>query len=64
MEKRKGWGTEYSTELRNGEWEYGRFGSDGKLSANVKYEACFQCHKPKAKDDFVFSLPQLLKSPR
>ena len=64
MEKRTGWGTEYPADLRNGEWEYGRFGPDGKLSANVNYNACFQCHKPKSSQDFVFSLPQLLKVAR
>ena len=51
-------------DLRNGEWEYGRFGPDGKLSANVNYNACFQCHKPKTESDFVFTLPQLLKFAR
>src|SRR5262245_21066561 len=62
MEKRTGWGSEYPADLRNGEWEYARFGPDGKLSANVKYDACFQCHKPKSDDDFVFSYPQLVKA--
>ena len=64
MEKRTGWGTEYPADLRNGEWEYGRFGPDGKPSANVNYNACFQCHKPKTELDFVFTLPQLLKFAR
>jgi Cytochrome P460 len=64
MEKRAGWGTEYPEELRNGEWEYARFGSEGKPSANVNYTACFQCHKPKAELDFVFSYAQLLKHAR
>jgi len=62
MEKRTGWGAEYPSELRNGEWEYGRFGPDGKASENVNYNACFQCHKPKAGQDFVFSYPQILKA--
>ena len=64
MEKRTGWGTEYPAELRNGEWEYGRFGSDGKLTPNVNYTACFQCHKPKAEQDFVFTYTELLKQAR
>jgi len=64
MEKRTGWGSEYPPEIRNGEWEYGRFGPEGKLSANVNYTGCFQCHKPKAEQDFVFSLSQLLKQAR
>jgi hypothetical protein len=60
MEKRAGWGAEYPSELRNGEWEYARFGADGSPSTNVKYDACFQCHKPKADQDFVFSHHQLV----
>ena len=64
MEKRTGWGAEYPPELRNGEWEYGRFGPDGKLTPNVNYNACFQCHKPKSGDDFVFTLSNLMKAVR
>src|SRR5262245_20272749 len=60
MEKRTGWRAEYPSELRNGEWEYARFGADGSPSPNVKYDACFQCHKPKAGQDFVFSHHQLI----
>jgi hypothetical protein len=62
MEKRTGWGAEYPSDLRNGEWEYARFGADGAPSQNVKYDACFQCHKPKADQDFVFSYQQLVKA--
>ena len=62
MEKRTGWGAEYPSDLRNGEWEYARFGADGTPSPSVKYDACFQCHKPKADQDFVFSLHQLVKA--
>ncbi len=64
MEKRTGWGAEYPAELRNAEWEYGRFGPTGALSPNVNYNACFQCHKPKSEQDFVFSHSQLMKAAR
>ena len=64
MEKRTGWGAEYPDALRNGEWEYGRFGADGTLTTTANYKACFECHKPKADQDFVFSMPQLLKAAR
>ena len=64
MEKRTGWGTEYPDALRNGEWEYGRFSADGTLTTTANYKACFECHKPKSNEDFVFSLPQLLKAAR
>lgn len=62
MEKRTGWGAEYPADLRNGEWEYARFGPDGAPSPNVNYNACFQCHKPKNGQDYVFSYPQLVKA--
>jgi plastocyanin len=56
MEKRQGWGTEYPADLRNGDWEYAVFGPDGKLNDKANYKACFQCHKPHEKQDFVISL--------
>jgi len=59
MEKRAGWGTEYPPELRNGEWEYAAFSPDGKLNDKANYTACFQCHKPHEKQDFVISLAKL-----
>jgi hypothetical protein len=55
MEKRAGWGTEYPDDLRNGEWEYAAFSLDGKLNTRANYKACFQCHKPHEKLDFVIS---------
>jgi hypothetical protein len=57
-------GAEYSDALRNGEWEYATFEANGTLRTSSNLKACFECHKPKASDDFVFSLPQLLKVPR
>ena len=64
MEKRTGWGAEYAPDLRNGDWEYARFRPDGTLGANVNYNACFQCHKPKGDQDFVFTYSQLVKAAR
>ena len=64
MEKRAGWGAEYPVELRNGEWEYAIFNPDGKLRTNANFNACFQCHKPKSDQDFVFTQTQLLKAAR
>ncbi|MBI4634894.1 MAG: cytochrome P460 family protein [Candidatus Rokubacteria bacterium] len=59
MEKRQGWGAEYPADLRNGEWEYAAFSPDGKLNEKANYKACFQCHKPHEKQDFVISLAKL-----
>lgn len=55
MEKRAGWGAEYPEELRNGDWEYAAFTADGKLNEKANYKACFECHKPHAKQDYVMS---------
>jgi plastocyanin len=59
MEKRTGWGTEYPEELRNGEWEYSSFTPDGRFNDKANFKACFACHKPHAKQDFVISLAKL-----
>ena len=64
MEKRTGWGAEYPDELRNGEWEYSIFNPDGVFRTGANIKACFECHKPKSSEDFIFSMPQLLKAAR
>ncbi len=62
MEKRPGWGAEYPEELRNGEWEYARFLADGSRDPKANIKGCFECHKPEAQRDFVFTLTELLKA--
>lgn len=59
MEKRKGWGAEYANDIRNGEWEYQAFLPNRQVNAKANLTACFQCHKPHEKQDFVISLAQL-----
>jgi plastocyanin len=59
MQKRTGWGTEYPPELRNGEWEYSAFAPDGRFNPKPNYKACFECHKPHEKMDYVISLAKL-----
>jgi len=59
MEKRSGWGAEYPPETRNGEWEYQAFTADRKVNDKAKLAACFQCHKPHASQDFVFSYEKM-----
>jgi len=56
MEKKAGYGTEYPPELRNGDWEYAVFNGEGKLNDKANYKACFECHKPHEKMDYVISL--------
>ena len=59
MEKRSGWGAEYPDNVRNGEWEYQAFTSDRKVNEKANLTACFNCHKPLDKQDFVFSYEKL-----
>jgi len=64
MEKRAGWGTEYSASIRNGDWEYQAFKADGSVNDKAKLTACFTCHKPLEKQDFVFSMDKMRAAAR
>ena len=59
MEKRAGWGAEVPEEIRNGDWLYQAFTTDKKPNEKANLAACFQCHKPLDKQDFVFSYDRL-----
>ena len=59
MEKRAGWGAEYPPEIRNGNWEYQAFTAAKAVNDKANLTACFQCHKPLDKQDFVFSYDKL-----
>jgi plastocyanin len=62
MEKGAGFGADYPADWpRNGEWEYAAFTPDGRpnAKANANNKACFTCHLPHAKQDFVISLAKL-----
>jgi plastocyanin len=62
MEKQRGWGADYPSDWpRNGEWEYAVFTADGQPNpkGNANNKACFTCHLPHAKQDFVISLAKL-----
>ena len=59
MEKRAGWGAEYADDMRNGEWEYQAFKADKTVNDKANLKACFTCHKPLDKQDFVFSIDKL-----
>ena len=59
MEKGAGWGKEYPDNLRNGEWEYQAFRADKTANPTANLTACFNCHKPQATQDFVFSYDNL-----
>jgi Cytochrome P460 len=59
MAKRAGWGSEYSEEKRNGEWEYQVFRADKTPNPTADLNGCFGCHKPQDKQDFVFTYDKL-----
>ena len=59
MEKRSGWGAEYPDNVRNGEWEYQAFTGERKINEKANLTACFNCHKPLDKQDFVFTYDKL-----
>ena len=55
MEKRAGWGAAYPENVRNGDWEYQAFRADKTANPNANLAACFNCHRPQASQDFVFT---------
>jgi plastocyanin len=62
MAKQSGWGADYPADWpRNGEWEYAAFTAEGapNAKANANNKACFTCHLPHEKQDFVISLAKL-----
>ena len=59
MEKRTGWGAEYADDMRNGEWEYQAFTPAKAVNDKANLKACFTCHKPLDKQDFVFSFDKM-----
>ena len=59
MEKRTGWGAEYPDNVRNGDWEYQAFKADKSPNTAANLTACFNCHKPLDKQDFVFLYDKL-----
>ena len=59
MEKRAGWGADVPDDIRNGDWLYQAFTADKKPNEKANLVACFQCHKPLDKQDFVFSYDRL-----
>lgn len=59
MEKQAGWGSEYPEAKRNGEWEYQVFRADKTPNTNANLDSCFNCHKPQASNDFVYTYDKM-----
>jgi len=60
MQREKGWGTEYPEAIRNGNWEYAAFNTDGSVS-DKDLISCVACHAPLGKTNFLFSYEHLKK---
>ena len=55
MEKQAGWGNDVPEEIRNGDWQYQAFTTAREPNPKAVLSACFKCHKPLDKEDFLFS---------
>jgi hypothetical protein len=65
QEKEKGWGAEYPPEKRNGEWEYAIFDPKGTPKADMKYDACFSCHKQaRESSDYTYTFAYVVAHPK
>jgi plastocyanin len=59
MQKGQGYGADIPAEIRNGDWIYQSFTPDGKVNDKANLTACFQCHLPFAKDDYLTNMAKL-----
>lgn len=59
MQKKKGFGDDIPASLRNGDWIYQSFSPDGQVNDKANLTACYQCHLPFAKDDYLTNLAKL-----
>jgi hypothetical protein len=58
MEKRTGWGSQYSPEERTGEWEFQAFTPDREVG-EADIGRCMSCHANQERDDYINSMDQL-----
>ena len=59
MQKKAGWGADIPAAIRNGDWIYQSFLPDGKVNDKANLTACYQCHLPFSKDDFLTNMAKL-----
>jgi plastocyanin len=59
MQKKAGWGADIPEAIRNGDWVYQSFAPDGKANDKANLTACYQCHLPFAKDDYLTNMAKL-----
>jgi plastocyanin len=59
MQKKAGWGADIPELVRNGDWIYQSFTPDGKVNDKANLTACYQCHLPFAKEDYLTNMAKL-----
>ena len=59
QQKKKGHGDDIPASIRNGDWQYQSFSPDGKVNEKANLTACYQCHLPFARDEFLTNLAKL-----
>jgi plastocyanin len=59
QQKKAGFGADVPEAIRNGDWMYQSFTPDGKPNDKANLTACYQCHLPFAKDEYLTNLAKL-----
>jgi cytochrome c553 len=59
MAREAGWGRDIPEMLRNEDWNYAVFTTEGKHRPGVNQAECLACHKPLDKVSYTFTLKQL-----
>lgn len=59
QQKKRGFGDDIPASIRNGDWQYQSFAPDGKVNEKANLTACYQCHLPFAKDEFLTNMAKL-----
>ena len=59
QQKKRGHGDDIPAAIRNGDWMYQSFSADGKINDKANLTACYQCHLPFAKDEYLTNLAKL-----
>jgi plastocyanin len=59
QQKKKGLADDIPASIRNGDWVYQSFSPDGKVNDKANLTACYQCHLPFAKDEFLTNFAKL-----
>lgn len=59
QQKKKGYGEDIPAAIRNGDWQYQSFTPAGVPNDKANLTACYQCHLPFAKEEYLTNLAKL-----